>query len=132
MADFPMCPSSKRTGSKLPPLCRGAVKTGRFYRKAVFANLFAKPLFSSRGCTAQSLSHQSAQLLTAPFTQGSLCRVHLLTFHRPACSSMMRSIYSQTPARFSFTALFGIRITVIPYCSRYRVLSASYRAPASS
>ena len=76
MADFPVCPSSERTESELPPFCRGAVKPGRFYRKVVSANLFADTFPKSTDCTAQSLS----RCATAPFTQGSPCRVP----HRPA------------------------------------------------
>ena len=49
MADFPVCPSSERTMSVLPPFCRGAIKTGRFYRKVVSANLFADTLSKSKG-----------------------------------------------------------------------------------
>ena len=75
MADFPVCPSSESTMSVLPPFCRGAVKTGRFYRKVVSANLFADTLPKSKDCTAQSLS----RFATAPFTQGSPCRVPFST-----------------------------------------------------
>ena len=75
MADFPVCPSSERTMSVLPPFCRGAIKTGRFYRKVVSANLFADTLPNSKDCTAQSLS----RFATAPFTQGSL------SVYPPAC-----------------------------------------------
>ena len=75
MADFPVCPSSERTMSVLPPFCRGAVKTGRFYRKVVSANLFADTLPKSKDCTAQSLS----RFATAPFAQGSPCRVPFST-----------------------------------------------------
>ena len=49
MADFPVCPSSERAMSVLPPFCRCAVKTERFYRKVVSANLFADTLSKSKG-----------------------------------------------------------------------------------
>ena len=78
MADFPVCPSSERTMSVLPPFCRGAIKTGRFYHKVVSANLFADTLPNSKDCTAQSLS----RFATAPFTQGSPWRVHPRTIKR--------------------------------------------------
>ena len=71
MADFPVCPSSERTMSVLPPFCRGAVKNGRFYRKVVSASRFAETLPKLKNCTAQSLS----RFATAPFTQGSPCCV---------------------------------------------------------
>ena len=161
MADFPVCPSSERTMSVLPPFCLWLVKMGRFFRKVVSISLFVGTLSSLKDRTAQSLRPSGP----APFTQGSLCRIHPRTIERyraghtqmkrlsagssykevlgacrifprtihwPARSPTIRSIYSQTPARFSLTALLGIRITIIPYCSRYRVLSASYWAPASS
>ncbi len=75
MADFPVCPSSERTESELPPFCRGAVKPGRFCRKVVSANLFADTLPKSIDCTAQSLRPYGP----APFTQGSL------SVYPPAC-----------------------------------------------
>ena len=75
MADFPVCPSSERTESELPPFCLGAVKPGRFCRKVVSANLFADTLPKSIDCTAQSLRPYGP----APFTQGSL------SVYPPAC-----------------------------------------------
>ena len=78
MVDFPVCPSSERTMSVLPPFCRGIVKIGRFYRKVVSISLFAETLPKLKNCTAQSLS----RFATAPFTQGSLSRVHPRTLER--------------------------------------------------
>ena len=75
MEDFPVCSSSERTNSELPPFCRGAVKPVRFYRKVVSANLFADILPKSIDCTAQSLRPYGP----APFTQGSL------SVYPPAC-----------------------------------------------
>ena len=75
MVDFPVCPSSERTMSVLPPFCRGIVKIGRFYRKVVSISLFAETLPKLKNCTAQSLS----RFATAPFTQGSPWRVPLST-----------------------------------------------------
>ena len=71
MEDFPVCPSSERTMSVLPPFRLWLVKIGRFYRKVVSANLFPDTLPKSKDCTAQSLS----RFATAPFTQGSPWRV---------------------------------------------------------
>ena len=87
MADFTVCPSSERTMSVLPPFCRGAVKTGRFYRKVVSEDLFADTLPNSQDCTAQSLS----RFATAPFTQGSPWRV-------PFTKQLVKLPISRAPA----------------------------------
>ena len=80
MEDFPVCPSSERTMSVLPPFRLWLVKIGRFYRKVVSANLFPDTLPKSKDCTAQSLS----RFATAPFTQGSPWRVpHQVANHCP-------------------------------------------------
>ena len=99
MADFPVCPSSESTMSVLPPFCRGAVKTGRFYRKVVSANLFADTLPKSKDCTAQSLS----RFATAPFAQGSPCRVP-----------------------FSTRVLFGKQLYKFPICPQAAFIPSSF------
>ena len=98
MADFPVCPSSERTESELPPFCRGAFKPGRFYRKVVSANLFAETLSNLIDCTAQSLS----RFATAPFTQGSP------SVYPPAC-------FNCTP-NSNMSVCLLMPITLIVHC----------------
>ncbi len=131
MADFPVCPSSERIMSVLPPFCRGAVKTERFYRKVVSANLFADTLPKSKGLyrtIPQSLRDSSlytreplACPIVHPHTVGqtvqqipnlSLCRVkpvckkRNISMQRAGGSSGMAGIRGPPPFIYRFGILF--------------------------
>ena len=107
MVDFPVCPSFERTMSVLPHFAYPSSE-----RAKLQCSLFAGTLYSLKDRTAQSLRPSGP----APFTQGSLSRVHPRTLERyragqtqmkpTACMPTLLALYTRDPLPHS-PAHFG-------------------------